>query len=128
MSVTREGVLTMAYVQGLSPEQPVEFASREYNSTHQTRPPAKQVLGLCDLLQRILEGVGCLDLYASLLQVAAIAMSTFLNRGSRAFSANSMQRNACSLHALGSPAVAISFWAAINCDKPSAWSQRLGRE
>ena len=32
--VTREGVLSRAYVQGLSPEQAAEIAVREYDSTH----------------------------------------------------------------------------------------------
>jgi hypothetical protein len=32
--VTREGVLTRAYVEGLSPEQATEVAAREYDSTH----------------------------------------------------------------------------------------------
>ena len=32
--VTREGVLSRAYVQGLSPEQAAEVAARECDSTH----------------------------------------------------------------------------------------------
>ena len=32
--VTQEGVLSRAYVQGLSPEQAAQVASREYDSTH----------------------------------------------------------------------------------------------
>jgi len=35
--VTREGILTRAYIQGPSPEQAAEVASRYYDTTH---PPA----------------------------------------------------------------------------------------